>query len=164
MQLIVPGNKPTSDDEYKAQTKAIAFLHATKSLGLKFVSLDLSTARLVLMTDPSCANATGIKSQLGYVLFMTDNPGHFNIIHCGSNRCNQIARSVMAAEVQTLILGFDYSYLVRDFSEKLIGRPLSLEAMINKKTVSNVVAKDGQTTEIPLKIDVLALRQSYDKE
>lgn len=61
----------------------------------------------------------------------------------------------MAAEVKSLVHGFGflYAYLVRDLSEELIGRPLTLEAMIDSKTVFNFVARDGQSTERRLQID-----------
>lgn len=44
----------------------------------------------------------------------------------------------------------------------MLGRKLSVEAMIDRKTVIDVVAKDDHTTERRLQIDVFAQRQSYD--
>lgn len=93
---------------------------------------------------------------------MVDDENNCNIVHFGSNKCKRIARSVMAAEVQALVLGFDYAFIVKDLIEEIIGRSIRLEALIDSKTVFNVIAKDGQTAERRLQIDVLALRQSYD--
>lgn len=74
-QLVAPGNSATTDAEFKSLRKTIAFLHKTKGQGLRFIRLDLPTTRLVLLTDDSFANATGMKSQLGYVLLMVDGGG-----------------------------------------------------------------------------------------
>ena len=130
--------------------------------GLDFVALDLKTVRLVLMTDASFANAEGMKSQLGYLILMVDAAGNCNIVHYGSNRCKRVVRSVMAAEVQALVLGFDFSFVVKDLIEELLGREIKLEAMVDSKTVFDVIARDSQTAERRLQIDVLALRQSYN--
>ena len=162
VQLITPGNAPPSNNDYKSLMKTIKFLKATTSQGLNYVPIDLQTAHLVLMTDASFANAEGKKSQLGYVIAMVDDKGRCNILHYGSNKCKRIARSVMAAEVIALVLGYDVAFVVKDLVEEILGREVKLEVMIDSRTVFNVIAKDGQTAEKRLQIDVLALRQSYD--
>ena len=161
-QLLAPGNQPTTPAQFKSLTKAITFLKSTKGQGLHYVPLNLNTARLVLITDASFANAEGLKSQLGYLILMADKNGNCNVLHYGSNKCQRVARSVMAAEIQALTLGFDYAFIVKDLVDEILGRQLRIEAMIDSKTVFNVVAKEGKTTERRLQIDITALRQSYD--
>lgn len=68
----------------------------------------------------------------------------------------------MAAEIQALTLGFDYAFVVRNLVEEIFGRNISMDFLIDSKTVFNVISKDKQTTELRLQIDVLALRRSYD--
>ena len=68
----------------------------------------------------------------------------------------------MEAKIQAVILGFDYAYIIKNQVEEILGRSMSIEAMIDSKTVFNVVAKEGKITEKRLQIDILALRQSYD--
>lgn len=162
VQLVAPGSTPTTDEEYKLFKRTVKHLKATSTQGLHYVPLDLTTTRLVLLTDSSFANAQGLKSQLGYIIAMVDEKDNCNIVHYGSNRCNRVARSVLAAEIQALVLGFDSAFLVKDLVEELLGRTIKLEALIDSKTVFNVIAKDGKTSEKRLQIDVLALRQSYD--
>lgn len=118
--------------------------------------------RFVLLTDESFANAEGLKSQLGYVLIMVDDSEKWKILHYDSNKCRRIARSVMAAKIQALVLGFEHAFLIKDLAEEVIGKKMDLEAMIDSSTVFYVVAKDGATTERRLQIDVFALWQSYD--
>lgn len=123
--------------------------------GLSFAPLDLPTARLVLLTDASFASAEGIKSQLVYLPLLIDASGTANVIYFGSNMCQRIARSVMEAEVQALVLGFDYAFYVKDHVDALLGRRLDLEAMNDSRSVFNVIAKDEKTTERRWHIDVL---------
>lgn len=111
---------------------------------MKFVALNLDTARIILMTDASFANVSAMKSQIGYLLLMADAEGRWIEIHYGTNKCKRIARSVMAAEVQILMHVFVHAYFVRDLLEELIGLPLALEAKLDSKKVFNVVPKDGQ--------------------
>lgn len=123
----------------------------------------MNSIRFVLMTDSPFANAEGLNSQLGYLILVADRKNNCNILYYGSNKCKRIARYVMAAEIQAFVLGFDYAYAVKNFVKEIIGRTIQLEAMIDSKTVFNVIEKDGQTAERRLQIDVLALRQSYDQ-
>lgn len=68
----------------------------------------------------------------------------------------------MAAELFGLVLGFDYTYVVCELIEDITGRRFAIEALVDSKTAFGVVAKQSQTSERPLQIDALALRESYD--
>lgn len=85
IQLIAPGNQPTTDEEYKL-TRSIKFLQQAKTQGLNFVKLNISTIRLVLIKDSSFGNALGLKSPLGYVTLIVDGEDRCNIVHYGINR------------------------------------------------------------------------------
>ena len=134
----------------------------TKENGLTYVNLDLNTCRIVLLSDASFANNVDLKSQLGYLILLVDGSNKCNILHYGSNRCKRVCRSVMAAELHALTLGFDYAIIIREMLNEILGRMLKIEAMIDSKTVFNVIAKDSQTTERRLQIDALGIRQSYN--
>lgn len=157
------GDGPTTENEYRTVSTSVDFFKKTKHQGLQFVPLNFETARRVLMTDSSFANAAGLKFQIGYVLLIVNAEERCNVLHYGITKCICIARSVMAAEVQALVHGSDYVYLVRDFVKELIGWPLTFEAIVDSKTVLNVVAKDGQSKERRLHIYVLALGHSYEE-
>ena len=72
-------------------------------------------------------------------------------------------RSVMAAKVHALVLGFDYAYVIREAVEEPLGRRVEIEAYVDSRTLFNVIAKDSPTAERRFQIDVLALRESYQK-
>lgn len=68
----------------------------------------------------------------------------------------------MAAEVQVLVLGFDYVFLVKDFVKEILGKALESEAFKDSRSVFNAIANNGKAIERHLPIDVSAVRQSYD--
>lgn len=142
--------------------KITAFMKDTCSQGLDYVKLDLNSARIVLVTDASFANTRDLKSQLRYIILMVNEAGNFNVLHYESNRSKRIARSVMAAELFALVLGFDNAYIVRDLVDEFIGRRMFIGAIIDSKTVFDIIAKRSQTTLKRLQIDVLSLRENYD--
>lgn len=113
--------------------------------GLDFVNLHLDTTRLVLITDVSFPNARDMKSLVGDLILMFDADNKCNFVHFGSNRCNLVARSFMAAKLLALFLGFDYAFVVKDLLAGIMGCDLSLQALIHSKTVFNIVVKQSQT-------------------
>lgn len=131
------------------------------NIGLKYVPLDKETVRLALFTDTSFANADNYKSQIGFVLVLTDASGNANIIHYGSSRCKRVTRSVMAAEVHALIYGFDNAYLARDILQEILEKEINIDGYVEYKTVFNVIAKSGSTLEKRLQIDVFAMCESH---
>lgn len=92
-------------------------MHSTKEKGIKIVPLHHPLARLILLRDARFANDEGIKLQLGYILMMAEKDDRCNILNYGSNKFKRISRKLMAASIQSLELGFEYSYLVKDLSE-----------------------------------------------
>lgn len=78
------------------------------------------------MTDGSVLNAEELRLQLGYVILKIDDSGTCDIVHFCGNKCKRIARSVMAAEVQALILGLDSAFLVKELSKEQLCRTWAL--------------------------------------
>lgn len=163
IQLIAPGIEPPSRKEIKLLQKITLFMKDTIGQGLDYVQLDMDSARIVLVTDASFANTRDLKSQLGYLVLIVDGNGFCNILHYASNRSKRIARSVMAAELLALVLGFDNAYIIRELVLELTGRRLVIDAVIDSITVFDVIAKRSQTTEKRLQIDVLSLRENHDR-
>lgn len=72
-----------------------------------------------------------MRNQLGYLIEMVEKHDNCNIVHFGSKRCKLIAISVMEAEIQYLVLGFDYIIIIKDLIEEIVGSTLQLEAMMD---------------------------------
>lgn len=128
---------------------------------MKFWKLDLSKMKLVLLTDASIANTKGVKSQLRYILLMPDDHGTSNTIHYCSTRCRRVTRSVMASEIHALVLWFDRDISIRHLIQEILVRAVEVQVYVDSKTVFDVIAKDGQTNERSLQIDICALQETY---
>lgn len=123
---------------------------------MKFVPLDLSTAKPVIFIDSSFSNARGPLIQLGYIILLVYAAGNCKIMHYGSNRCQPVVQSVLAAELHALVLGSDYFVTIQHPISQLFRLKIALEAFSESKTLFDVVAKDGTTSELHLMIDVSA--------
>lgn len=159
VQLVAPGNQPITKPEYSQLTRSIKFLKSTARTGLKFVPLDIDTMRVVIMSDASFANARGGKSQLGFVIAMVDKNNRANIVHYASCRCRRVARSVMAAEIHALVTAFDFAFVIADMLGEIMSRQPTIEALVDSRTLFDVIAKAGKTAERRLQIDVLAIKE-----
>jgi hypothetical protein len=118
---------------------------------------------VVVFSDASFANAGGYKSQLGFVICIVDDANNANIVHFGSSKCKRVTRSVMAAELHGLVLGFDNAFVVRQMVSEISGREIPIDAYIDSKTVFDTITKLGTTLEKRLQIDAAALQESHLK-
>ena len=159
--LAIPESKLT-DAHYKKMKHLVERCKSTAKTGLKYVPLDDSSLRIMLFTDASFANTHNLKSQIGFVVVLSDKDGKANIIHYGSSRCKRIARSVMAAEILGMIYGFDNAYIAKSMIEEILGCEVPIDCYVDSRTLFNVVARFASTLEKRLQIDVLSLREAHD--
>lgn len=80
-----------------------------------------------------------MKIQLGHTITMVVDNKNCKIIHYGINKCKMSLRSVMAAKIQAVVLGFDYFFILKDLFEEVICHKMRLEAMIDSTTEFDVV-------------------------
>lgn len=145
VQLLSLGNSQTTSAQYKDLEKSTTLLRKTHTQRLNFVPLEKWTNRMVLLTDSSFANSEGLKGQLGYVILLVGDSGACNILHYGRHKCKCDARSVMAAEVQSLVIGFEFFLLIRNLAQELVGQTISFEETIDSRMVLKIIAKDANT-------------------
>ena len=153
-------NNPTRTT-YRRLKQIVNYCHDTKKIGLRFVSLDVSSLRIVLFTDSSFANGPDLSSQLGFIIVLMDDSGSANVVHYGSHKSRRITRSVMAAELLALVTGFDNAFVVKYTVDEMLGRNIPVDVFVDSRTTFNCVAKHAPTLEKRLQIDVNALRQSH---
>jgi hypothetical protein len=158
-QLLASAVAKEHPDEatYKSLNKLVDIAHNTASDRLTFVPLNPETLRVVLHTDTSFANADGMKSQLGFVIMLVDGKNNANIVHYASRRCTRVTRSVLAAELYALVLGFDHSVLVREICTEILERAVSIDGMIDSQTLFDIVTRLSSPTSIRLGIDIYSL-------
>jgi len=169
--------KPSPDDIGKLNMR-INWQLANKSRGLRFVPVDLATAKVMVFTDGSFANNKDLTSQIGFVIAVvnervngdSDFEIRGNILHWSSTKCKRVTRSVLASEIYGLTSGFDYGFVLahtlRTICERLdhdqshhksVGM-LPLVVCTDSYSLYECLVKLGSTTEKRLMIDIMGLR------
>ncbi|KAF1982086.1 hypothetical protein K402DRAFT_341256, partial [Aulographum hederae CBS 113979] len=160
--------EPTWDD---AQFLNRCLQHQMSTPGLRFVPLDEASLRLIAYTDSSFANNRDHSSQIGYVIVLADKDGNANMIHWQSVKCRRVTRSVLASELYVLSLGFDVAATLRSTMNHLFsGSPqgegtlrIPMTLCVDSKSLYDCLIKLGTTQEKRLMIDILCLRQLYER-
>jgi hypothetical protein len=144
--------------------------------GLNFIPLDLDCAKLFIFTDGSFANNKDMSSQLGFVIVLanevcTGTGFHFqitgNIIHWNSTKCKRVTRSVLASELYGMVNGFDCAIALgttlNQIARTLGTPPIPVVICTDSKSLYDCLVKLGTTNEKRLMIDIMSLRESYEK-
>lgn len=109
---------------------------------MNFVTLDHNSARIVVIKDASFGNSKGLQRKLGFLVLLCYKNGKENILNYGSSRCNRVKRSVIAAEIQALVMDLDYAFVIRDIVGEILSKRIALEAYVDSETVLEVVEDD----------------------
>lgn len=67
----------------------------------------------------------------------------------------------MGWEVHALVLVFVQAFFARHLIPEILGRDIEIHAVVDKNTVFDIIAKDGQTNERRHQINICALKESY---
>lgn len=97
-------------------------------------------------------------------MLLADNDENANIIHVASSRFSRVTRSVMASEINVLVIGFDAIYTLPNHIQEKPGTRTATATYVYSKTFFNGIAKQGKTTEKRLEIEIYGLRESYTVE
>ena len=134
--------------------------------GLQFVRLE-NTISLVVYTDGSFANNIDNSSQIRFVIVLADTSGNANIVHWSSIKCKRVTQSVLASELYGMAHGFDYIAVIRSTLEQTLDvygiTNLPLIVCTDSKSLYDYLVKLGSTTEKRLMVDLMCLRQSYER-
>ncbi len=119
----------------------------------------------MIFTDAAFANTPDLHSQIGYVICLTDDDVNVNLIHWSSIKCKRVIRSVLAAELYAMINDFDVEVVIKSIIEHILKlkNPLSLILLTDSKSFYDGLVKLGTIAEKRLMIDLMCLRQSYER-
>ncbi|KAF2741789.1 hypothetical protein M011DRAFT_413850 [Sporormia fimetaria CBS 119925] len=143
--------------------------------GLRYIPIDLMHAKLMVFVDGSFANNKDLSSQLGFILMLvnesTDTDDTFtirgNVIHYSSTKCKRVTRSALASEIYGMVNGFDMGIAIattlRMIVERLGLAEIPLIICTDSYSLYECLVKLGTTKEKRLMIDIMALRQSYER-
>jgi hypothetical protein len=90
-----------------------------------------------------------------------------NVIHYSSTKCKRVTRSVLASEIYGMVNGFDIGIAItttlRMITERLGLPAIPLVICTDSYSLYECLVKLGTTKEKRLMIDIMALRQSYER-
>ena len=153
------------ENDAKALNRRLQWQLENYSRGLSFVKLDVNSLRLIVFTDSSFANNNDLSSQIGFVILLADKDNRANILHWSSVKCKRITRSVLASELYAMAHGFDTGSAIKGTIERILKRgvPLPLIVCTDSRSLYDCLVKLGTTHEKRLMIDLMCLRQSYER-
>jgi hypothetical protein len=104
-----------------------------------------------------------LTSQIGYVIAIGDKNGNANILHWSSIKCKRVTRSVLASELYGMAHGFDIASAIKSTIEGMLQINLPLVICTDSKSLYDCLVKLGTTQEKRLMVDILSLRQAYER-
>ena len=166
-----------ADKDYVKLNRRLQWQAENLHRGLRYIPLDLATAKLMVFTDGSFANNQDLSSQLGYLLVLVNesNQGRQdsafdirgNVIHWSSTKCKRVTRSVLASETYGMVSGVDIAIAIlttlKIVTERLGLPSIPLVVCTDSYSLYECLVKLGTTNEKRLMIDIMALRQSYER-
>jgi hypothetical protein len=133
-----------------------------QSRDLKYVRLNQTSLRLVIFIDSFFVNNSDLFSQIDYVICLADDT-HANILHWSSIECKRVTRSVLATELFAMIHDFDVDSILKSTLIKMLDVVVSLILATNSKFLYNCLVRLSIIVEKRLMIDVITLRQFYER-
>lgn len=167
--------KDPQEADIDALNKRIQWQMDNHDRGLRCQPLDLSRTKLFVFTDGSFANNRDMTSQLGFLIVLateeTHTKGTFdlqgNIIHWSSTKCKRVTRSVLASELYGMMTGFDNGIAINTTLARITDvlglARIPLVICSDSRSLYDCLVKLGTTTEKRLMIDIMSLRESYEK-
>ena len=152
------------EENAKQLNKRLQWQIDNSTRGLRFIRLDKNSLKLIVFTDSSFANNYDFSSQIGFVITLADKNNNANIIHWSSIKCKRVTRSVLASELYGMAHGFDIGATIKSTIEKILQiDTLPLVLCTDSKSLYDCLVKLGTTQEKRLMVDLMCLRQSYER-
>ena len=120
-----------SKDSVKNINKVVTHIRKNHSLSLQYCPLDINSLRIQVYSDAAFANSDKLKSQLGYIVLLTDKTDRCHILHFSSKKSQSVVRSVLAAEVYAFAEPYDYAYTLRVNLERILKRKVPLTMLLD---------------------------------
>ncbi|KAF1939129.1 hypothetical protein EJ02DRAFT_457279, partial [Clathrospora elynae] len=175
LSIAAQAQQPSNED-INALNKHLRWQMENLDRGLCYVPVNLvDDAKLMVFVDGSFANNSDLSSQLGFILMLVNESTnadstftiHGNVIHYSSTKCKRVTRSVLASEIYGMVNGFDIGIAIattlRMITERLGLAAVPLVICTDSYSLYECLVKLGTTKEKCLMIDIMALRQSYER-
>lgn len=172
---VAAQQKEPSDNSFKRLGTRIQWQMDNQDRGLNYIPFDLKKAKIFVFVDGSFANNEDLSSQLGYIITIgteeqTDQNQvaiRSNIIAYSSTKSKRVTRSALASELYSMVQGADIGHAITS-TLKLVTTQLStpeipMILLTDSYSLYECLVKLGTTQEKRLMIDIMALRQSYER-
>jgi len=173
---VAAQHQEPSDEEVKALNKRLEWQIQNVERGIRYINLDLNRTKLFVFVDGSFANNKDLSSQIGYVIILaneeaSDEENSFllrgNLVHWSSTKSKRVTRSVLASEIYGMVSGVDMSIVIKTTLDKITEQlnlpQVQIIVCTDSYSLYECLVKLGTTKEKRLMIDIMALRQSYER-
>lgn len=174
---VAAQHKEPSTEDVKKPNKRLTWQKENVERGINFIPLDLDNAKLFIFVDGSFANNQDFSSQIGFVIVLANEgatsnlPNEFNlrsnIIHWSSTKAQRVTRIVLASELYGMVHGIDNGLAIGttiNLIMKQLGKDnIPLIVSTDSFSLYECIVKLGSTKEKRLMIDIMAIRQSYER-
>jgi hypothetical protein len=116
----------------------------------------------MIFIDAAFVNTTDLHSQIDYVICLIDDV-YVNLIHWSSIKYKRVIRSVLAIELYAMINDFDVEAIIKSIIEWMLHISLSLILLTDSKSLYDCLVKLNTIAEKRLMIDLMCLKQSYER-
>lgn len=173
LSVAAQNQNPTRSD-IEALNKCLKWQKDNLDRGIRFIPLNLRSAKLYAFVDGSFANNKDYTSQIGFIIILANEQtgeNEFtlsgNIIHWSSVKCKRVTRSVLASELYAMVHGIDIAIAISS-TLRLITNQLGIEDIptvicTDSFSLYECMVKLGTTKEKRLMIEIMAIRQSYER-
>ncbi|KHJ34219.1 hypothetical protein EV44_g3468 [Erysiphe necator] len=132
-----------------------------RDLTLKSANLD--SVKLV-HTNAFHANNRDMSSQIGYAIVIVDNNNTVNLLHWSSFKYKRIILFFLASELYAMVHGFDMGIAIKTTICAILGRQIPMYLYTDSHSLYECISKLGTTQKKKLMIDILCLRESYERK
>jgi hypothetical protein len=171
---VAAQHQEPSDEEIKTLNKRLKWQLDNPDRGIKYIPLDLHHTKLFCFVDGSFANNKDLSSQIGYEIILANesyDENSFtikgNLIHWSSTKSKRVTRSVLASEIYGMVGGVDMALAMNSTIQMIVRQldipPPPIVVCTDSYSLYECLVKLGTTKEKRLMIDIMALRQSYER-
>ncbi|KAI0993994.1 hypothetical protein K3495_g14189 [Podosphaera aphanis] len=161
-------------EEIEALNRRLKWQKENLDRGLHYVPLELESVKMFVFVDGSFANNHDLSSQIGYVIALgneTLGDGDFklkaNILHWSSTKFKRVPRGILASELYGMVSGIDMGISISTTLNMII-QQLKIDSIpvvvcTDSFSLYECMVKLGTTKKKRLMIDIMAIRQSYER-
>ncbi len=129
---------------------------------LNFARLNINSLKLMIFIDAFFANVN-LHSQIDYVICLINDLNKANIIHWFFTKCKRMIRSVLTAKLYAMTNEFDADSVIKSIIQRILNISLSMILLTDSTSLYDCLVKLEITSEKRLMIDLMCLRQLYER-